>query len=72
MESHKHFVVNFRHFILAYQHFLDFQSSVKSLRLNSGNLITTQIQFDEIWQAAKKSIGFYATELVVIQQAVIK
>jgi len=51
---------------------LDLQSTVEGLRLDAGNLITAQIQFDEVWQAAKESIGFDAAELVVIQQAVIK
>lgn len=72
MQSHKHFVVHFRHFVLADEHLLDLQSSVEGLRLNARDLIASQIQLDEVWQASKKAIGLDATELVVVQQAVIK
>lgn len=72
METEKHFIVHFRHLVLAYQHFLNFESSLECTRFNSVDLIASQIQFDEIWQATKKSIGFNAAELVVIQQTVCK
>lgn len=64
--------MHFRHFVLADEHLLDLQSSVEGLRLDARDLIATQIQLDEVWQAAKKAIGLDATELVVVQQAVIK
>lgn len=61
--------MHFTHFVLTNEHFLHFKSAIKGSRLNAGDLIAPQIQFDEIWQTTKETIGFDAAELVVIQQA---
>lgn len=59
--------MHFGHLVLTNEHFLDFKSAIKCSRLYSGDLITTQIQFDKVWQTTKESIGFDASQLVVIQ-----
>lgn len=70
VQAQKHFIVDFGDFIFWYEQILYFQCTFKCIRFDTGDLITTQVQFYQIWQAAKQSIRFYSTQFVIVEQSI--
>lgn len=68
MQTQKHFIRNLTYFIFGQNQFLYTIGTLKSIRFNAGYMIASQIEFNQMWQTSKETIGFDAPQFIVVQK----